>query len=574
MSNKSDSKLKGRDVIYVDIDDDITSIVEKVNKSENSVVALVPPKRIGALQSVVNLKLLLQSAKTKRKKIAIVTTDPALSSLAAGLKIPVARNLTAQAEILDASDDEEIDEDIINGDEVTIGELAQLSDAEKITRRDNKEDKEISAAVAAIENDDKVKNDRDADGEPDDKQKKAVKKKRPPNFNKFRKWLLIGGGGAVLLIVFLIWAIGFAPRATITIETETTAVSIDEIVSLQPSVATNIEENVIQPVVQTMRRTETLEFDATGERETGEHARGTVNIYVAQGDLPRTFAAGTQLATTSGDLRFTIDSAVTVAPASDLSNVVSCGGVLCAVASASVTAVNIGESSNISGGTQLTVAGGVSADAVGNFAGGSRQTVRVVQQSDVDAAVEELKQRANDNRDQVRRDLQQQMGDSVTIIRESFSVSFSAASSRPAVNETVNDGRASVTIEAVYTLIGISNSDLEDWLTEQINIEAEVSDENPQQIYNTGIDQIRIRDFATAPNGYSIRISTDGARIGAVIDKEKIKENAVGKKSGVIVADVERLPGVDSVRVQISPFWVTNAPRVERITVNFITDEQ
>ena len=49
------SGLQGRGLIYIDTDDDVTSIVGKIKAAKETVVALVPPKRIGVLQSAVNL---------------------------------------------------------------------------------------------------------------------------------------------------------------------------------------------------------------------------------------------------------------------------------------------------------------------------------------------------------------------------------------------------------------------------------------------------------------------------------------------------------------------------------------
>ena len=43
-----------KDVIYIDIDDDITAIIGKIKKSKEQIVAIVPPKRNGAMQSAVN----------------------------------------------------------------------------------------------------------------------------------------------------------------------------------------------------------------------------------------------------------------------------------------------------------------------------------------------------------------------------------------------------------------------------------------------------------------------------------------------------------------------------------------
>jgi phosphoglycerate dehydrogenase-like enzyme len=64
-----------KSVIYIDTEDDITSIIDRVKEAESDIVALVPPKRNGVLQSVVNLKLLKRSASGADKKIVLITGD-------------------------------------------------------------------------------------------------------------------------------------------------------------------------------------------------------------------------------------------------------------------------------------------------------------------------------------------------------------------------------------------------------------------------------------------------------------------------------------------------------------------
>lgn len=50
--------MSSKAVIYIDTEDDITAIIDRVKAAKSDIVALVPPKRTGVLQSVVNLKLL------------------------------------------------------------------------------------------------------------------------------------------------------------------------------------------------------------------------------------------------------------------------------------------------------------------------------------------------------------------------------------------------------------------------------------------------------------------------------------------------------------------------------------
>ena len=88
-----------KDVIYIDTEDDITAIIGKVKQAEAPIVALVPPKRIGVLQSTVNLRLLQRAADSANKRVVLITNDPALTALAGGLAMPIAKNLQSKPEI-------------------------------------------------------------------------------------------------------------------------------------------------------------------------------------------------------------------------------------------------------------------------------------------------------------------------------------------------------------------------------------------------------------------------------------------------------------------------------------------
>ena len=56
------SSIPAKDVIYIDVDDEITTIIDKVRSSQSKILALVLPKRATTLQSIVNMKLLKRSA--------------------------------------------------------------------------------------------------------------------------------------------------------------------------------------------------------------------------------------------------------------------------------------------------------------------------------------------------------------------------------------------------------------------------------------------------------------------------------------------------------------------------------
>ena len=564
------SELRGRDLIYIDTDDDVTSIVGRIKASEEVVVALVPPKRIGVLQSVVNLRLLQRAAKNAHKRLAIVTTDPALMNLASGLAIPVAKNINAQAKVLEVSDDDDIS-DVIDGNDIAVDATSRRSAGGS---KSATEDKEISAAVAAIETDDKIKNDLDADGVPDDQQepKKSPKKKiKVPNVNSLRKKILIGGGLAVVLIGFLVWAIVFAPSATITIQAKTSAVEVKKSLSLVPSGDKDAAEGVLPPVVKQKKTNESVEFEATGSREVGEMAAGTVafcyNEEPFSGQTGQknaiTLDAGTRLY--ANGVQFTIDSGVTVEGGQNEA------GECATYYSVKATAVNIGEEGNIKQNTVMSVSGysGLTALAKTDFTGGSKETVKVVQQSDVDAAVAKLREKGDS--DAVRDELMGQMSDSTMVIDGSFSVSQGEVKVTPGVGETPegDSTKATASIELTYTLVGVNRDDLSKVLDAQLKSQ---TDEAKQKVYNNGLDEVKFSGFTTTDNGYTVSVTTNG-HVGPVIDEDEVKQQAVGKKSEEIKELLKQTDGVNDVSVTMSPFWVSAAPKESKITVNFEINE-
>ncbi len=68
-------ELKNRKVIYVEIDDEITSVFDKIAKLKFKSIYLVVPQRAVLFQSAINLKILKRKAEDLEKKIFIITND-------------------------------------------------------------------------------------------------------------------------------------------------------------------------------------------------------------------------------------------------------------------------------------------------------------------------------------------------------------------------------------------------------------------------------------------------------------------------------------------------------------------
>ena len=264
-------------------------------------------------------------------------------------------------------------------------------------------------------------------------------------------------------------------------------------------------------------------------------------------------------------VQFTTDAPLSVEPGRNSNN--QCETYY----SVKATAVKIGEEGNISQNTLMSVSGysNLKAIAKSDFTGGSKETVKVVQQSDVDAAVAKLRERGDS--DAARDELMGQMSDSTVVIDGSFNVSQGDVKVTPGVGETPEgDGaKATASIELTYTLVGVNKDDLSDVLDAALK---DQTDETKQKVYNNGIDSVKFSGFATANDGYTVTVTTNG-HVGPVINEDDVKKQAVGKKSEEIKELLKQTDGVNDVSVTMSPFWVSSAPSENKITVNFEINE-
>ena len=206
----------GKDVIYIDIDDEITAIIDKVRSSHERIVALVLPKRATVFQSIVNMKLLKRSAEEAKKHLVLITNEAGLLPLAGTVGLYVAKSLQSKPEVpmvpgmmRDFEDEEEIDGPIAAA---SAGAGAAAAKEEALDKSRSVGDYARSAATGpltpAINDEDTIELDNSAENEmltPAEaaqkaKDKKGGKKFSIPNFDKFRLWIILGAAALVVLI--------------------------------------------------------------------------------------------------------------------------------------------------------------------------------------------------------------------------------------------------------------------------------------------------------------------------------------------------------------------------------------
>lgn len=529
-----------KDVIYIDIEDDITAIIGKVKPASAKVVALVPPKRTGALQSVVNLKLLKKAAGEAGKQMVLITNDHSLLSLASGLKLPVAKNLQTPPAIPLAASLEQEGEDVINGAELPVGEIAAAAgQVEHPHAPAPSVADEISQHVdlKAVET---------APTKP--KPKDVGKKVRIPDFQRFRKWLFLGGIGGVLLIGFLVWAIKIAPHASVTITAKTSQLPIDRLLGLDTNyTSSDTKQLQLKPTVQKLKKSVTADFDATGTKDTGNKAIGSVTITNSYDSKDVTIPAGAVFTANTGQ-KFASTGAVTVPGAS-----VAGGGIKPGTATASIQASDIGQEYNLPA-QPYTIADMPNLSGSGSpTSGGTREKVSIITQDDVTKAKATL---SLPDQNSAKAELHKQFGSDLQIIEESFAVDTADPVSTPAVGDQAKQGK--VTIDTTYTLTALNRSDIKQVLADALK-DALVNKPN-QSVFNDGADSVTFKSFQKQGTTATVNLDTTGY-IGTTINTSDLAKQIEGKRYGDIEQIANQIPGVNKVDINFSPFWVTTAPR-------------
>lgn len=545
----------GKDVIYIDVDDEITSIIDKVENSEQKVVALVLPKRAASLQSIVNMKLLARSAKTSGKNPVLITSEAALMPLAGAAGIHVAKNLQSKPEIPDAPAGASAPaaRDLPETEEAS--DNADIDDEEDLPKKiDYSSTVGALAAAHEVDNPETIDLD-DEDETPAEKPKaaKAPKNKglKVPNFDRFRMLLGLGALGVIALIVFLVLAITVLPKATITLKTSSEPVAAD--FNLQASTGAqslDSTKGVIPAKLESSDQTGSQQVTATGQQNNGDKATGTVVMSKCVsspgqlGDVP----AGTGIS--SNGLTYITQQAASFSTPDGSCN--NGANFKFKSSSVGIVATQAGSKYNIDN-VSFSVAGYSTASASGSASGGTDNIVTVLTQQDVDGAKQKLT--SGTSGDQFSKDFIKKLeGQGEYVFSTTLKAGDANITANPAVGQPAST--ANVSIKVTYTVLTVKKSDLsqaiEDKLASQI-------DKSKQKLNGNFLNDANIEVQNQSNSGATLAIHEDTTAV-PIINIASVKKQVEGKKSGDIKAALGSWPGVKDVDVKLSPFWVSKAP--------------
>jgi hypothetical protein len=528
-------------ILYLEVDEEITAAIDRLIKSPGAAVKIVVPKRSTLLQSIVNLKLLKRAADDAGKELVLVTSDQTSTHLAGRVGLAVASTLKSSAsipersqpepdaaEVLEAEDDGADDEPAPEAAVATAGAVAK---GQNPTKPAYAKPMMVRTPVSPHE--------------------EGTGKSGPriPNFDSLQKRLLLVVAGVGVIILFFVINY-FIKSATVTLFAKGDSLAANVPFTVDPAAkSSDPATSVLAGTNQASSHDLTTTTPATGTKDIGTKAGGTITVtnYCYN---PGTLPAGTVFAA-SGGQKFT--STADVAIPAGVPFLGSCGSTTAAVP---VVATANGDSYNLASGTIYSV-GSAPSDKLkgtgGQMSGGTSKTVNIVTQADIDKAKQTL---LDGDKDAAHKDLDNKVTGNNRAIEESFTQTASAVTATPAVGEEGSQTAIKLTVS--YSLLSVSKTDFEAMLkaAEQKQVSAQ------KQVYDDGAGNAQLTAVKVTPAAASTFTLATNFTAGVKIDTAAVAKQITGKKYGDAADIAAKTPGVDKAEISTWPFWVTTTPRI------------
>lgn len=294
-------KVSKKKILFVQIDEELTQVFERIEKLSYKEVYLVVPKRAVLLQSVVNLKILKQKLAEIGKDLALITNDLSGMKLAMQAEIKVFDQWQIHEE--KSGSNNKMNED----PETTLLKpiaAAQNEVGEDLPSRLPKKKSSIFDVVHSIQDREKGFSLRAYLA--DFKRNRLERKPLSLYLTPGRKRWLFGLFGASLLVFFVIVYI-VLPGATVAIEPASAVVSKAVNITLEPD-ADEVRSLKVYEIETQVKYT--LSHPATGIESEGQNASGNLTIINVSG-TERTLVKETRFQTEEG-IVFRLQKEVTV----------------------------------------------------------------------------------------------------------------------------------------------------------------------------------------------------------------------------------------------------------------------
>lgn len=547
------------EIIYLEPDEEITSVIDKIKNASSMRLGLVVPRQASLLQSVVNLRLLSREATVLGKEIVIVTTDKIGRNLAVQVGLQVYNSVEEQKPIYQPPPPTPTSDEVIELDmaQATNEEETETVPGVKVQHYQTNQ-KDPGKIVSHKLPEKSVIRPQSIEAIPKDNYDpssvKHILNKKERDLRRLRKiiWPIIG----IFVVLSLIATYLLLPKANIKIFVP----SEDLKKSLQISVSNkvnspNLEQNVLPGrLVESLAEKEG-KFPATGKKNIGEKASGTIMLYNNLDSNSHTIEAETKLSSSSKT--FFIKDSVTIPGAGVQSGKVVPGSV-----SVDIVAENPGEEYNVVAGrfSILEIPASEQEALYGQSAkdlsGGMSKEVQVVSVQDYDNAKNGL---LKDLQETVKKDRDKKVAND-TLLEKSLVVSDPEVSVSSNVDQEATEFQMKIKYKEQSLVF--SDDDLSSFvisiLQKQIPSDKMIT---IAESNNIGLNV----DKTAYDKGQMDLTANVLAKVSEKVDTDKIKAAILGKGITETQNYVQNQDGVKSAEISIRPsWWLKKVPNLER----------
>lgn len=613
-------------IIYLEPDEDITSVINRIRKSDEDGVILAIPRGGTIGQSAVNLKLLVRNATTLEKSIGLVTNDKITQNLASRLEIKAFSKVSdAETASLDSATiaKPKIEANGGQEDQILVGGL-NVHTYQKYSEEDGEDDAspvEVSQDVevephfaksgvypvletgrgadAEDAGDDEPVDLPNADsvGDPEeephfaqasrgaDAEEKIEEKilnqdvANPPLQQTPRKHLKPEGSrrmfviiSAIAIISVLVLSFLFIPfvEASLVLETSDSAKTL-AVIADRDKTETDLANLTIPAELVSIEKEGTKQSASTGTKDVGAKAGGTVTLY---NKLGATVTVSTTMKIVRGDKEFIPSKSVFI-PAATGSFTTDSEGHLVPVTTpgtvnVDVTASANGDSYNLAPGN-FSVSGksisDVWAENKAAFSGGVTKELKYVTAEDIQKASDALKAELSVASETDLRAQAEQAGIKIADVSLSSEI-ISTSSDKTAEQEA--DG-FTVTMKIKAYIIGFKESDLKGLVFDSVKSGLDSN----TMLVNESKATVNYTISSASVNDGLIKLAVDfQGKVGQKLDQSKIKKEINNISTAKAQKYLEGLDGVASSSLKVSPsFWKLTPFLSSRIKIIFDYEE-
>lgn len=539
--------------IFIDKDEPIASVVEKVINSADPRVTLVIPKYSALKQSLSNFQLLKREADSAGKEVVIESVDEEVLSFAKVSALEGSHPLFRSREPREHSFS-----DIVPAKKAEKKiPVQEEKKTEKKEIKEIKRTKEIEPPKPNIEIVEEVEDEKEEElltSPYFPLRKENLPAETRDSFVR-KPWFLkiaIGVLSAIVLGVLGGWLMAkFLGSLEVGIRFKKTDWTYEHAFLADKTVNKgDSEKNILPAELFTQSKNYNQPFPASGRANVSEKATGKVVIFNAYSSAPQSLVATTRFTTPDGKI-FRLNEAVTVPGAQ-----VKDGKIIPSSVEAVVTADKAGAEYNVGPIEKLAIPGFKGTPKYDGFYGSFQEPTlggfigekAVPTDKDIAAAKEKVSETLIAA---LKNNVLNGLPQDFKFLEGASDITFPKMSVNKITDES---GNFTVFAEARLRAIGFKEADLTAMLLEYAN-----RDYSGQSFRSIELSYTKVvPDFTKG----QLRFSVAGkGMLATSFDADAFKANIAGKKVSEVRTLVARLPGLESGKVSLWPSWLSKVPK-------------